>query len=367
MVKARSPEAHEFNDVVEFLDTQLRENNSTWTIKAEYPTALTPSNIHNMSIITDEADEHKIISHAVLKPIITKTPQAIYKIGAIGSVVTAPEYRNQGLSSLNMQNCLTKATAQNCDLVVLWTDKHDFYRKFGFELAGFENTYVFDHELPQQTVHTKFITGPQVDPAALLKLYSQHSVGSIRTIEDMHQYMKIPNTQIYTAWSNTNQLLAYAIEGKGVDLQSFIHEWGGQVSAIIDLMSYMTKTENKAFHLMVPQHAQNLRTALDKIGVFCHRGFLGMIRIHDFESIAVKVKKAFRAEGFDQIVLEKQNDQIIFGYGTDLYTLDHESDLAKILFGPTQIQDMAFIQPQTRDILAKVLPMPIWVWGWDSI
>jgi predicted N-acetyltransferase YhbS len=366
MVKARSPEQHEFNNVVDFLNTHLREN-TAWDINTEYPTALTPSNIHNMSIITDDEDEQKIISHALLKPIITKTPLAIYKIGAIGSVVTDPQHRNQGLSTLNMQNCLAKATAQNCDLVVLWTDQHDFYRKFGFELAGFENTYVFDQELPAQTIHTKFIKGTQVDPLAILKIYSQHSVGSVRTIDDMYQFMKIPNTQVFTAWSNTNQLLAYAIEGKGVDLQSFIHEWGGQVSALIDLVSYMVKTENKNYHLMVPEHSTNLRNSLDQMNVFCHKGVLGMIRIHDFDSIAVKVKKAFRAEGLEQIVLEKQNNQIIFGYGTDLYTLDQESDLIRILFGPTHIQDLTFIQPATRDILSKALPMPLWVWGWDSI
>jgi len=366
MVKARSPQTHEFNDVVDFLNTHLREN-TAWGINTEYPTALTPSNIHNMSIITDDEDEQKIISHALLKPIITKTPHAIYKIGAIGSVVTAPEYRNQGLSSLNMQNCLTKATEQKCDLVVLWTDKQDFYRKFGFELAGFENTYVFEHELPSQTINTKFIKGTQIDPQAILKLYSQHSVGSVRTIDDMYQFMKIPNAQVFTAWSNTNQLLAYAVEGKGADLQSFIHEWGGQVSALIDLVSYMVKTEAKNYHLMVPQHSTNLRTTLDNMNVFCHKGFLGMIRIHEFDSIAAKVKKAFRAEGLEQIVLEKQNGQIIFGYGTDLYTLDHDADLVRILFGPTQIEDLTFIQPNTREILTKALPLPIWVWGWDSI
>jgi len=366
MVKARSPHQHEFNNVVDFLNTQLREN-TTWAINTEYPTALTPSNIHNMSIITDDVDDQKIISHALLKPIITKTPHAIYKIGAIGSVVTAPEYRNQGLSTLNMQNCLAKATAQNCDLVVLWTDQQDFYRKFGFELAGFENTYIFDHELPIQTINTKFIKGPQIDPQAILKLYSQHTVGSVRTIDDMYQYLKIPNAQIFTVWSNTNQLLAYAIEGKGADLQSFIHEWGGQVTALIDLISYMVKTENKNYHLMVPEHSKNLKSTLDNMGIYCHKGFLGMIRIHDFESISVKVKKAFRAEGLEQIVLEKQNQQIIFGYGTDLYTLDNESDLVKILFGPTKIDDLSFIQPGTREILSKVLPMPLWVWGWDSI
>ena len=45
----RSPQSHEFNQVVDFLNTQLRENHQ-WPIASEYPTALSANNIHNMSI-----------------------------------------------------------------------------------------------------------------------------------------------------------------------------------------------------------------------------------------------------------------------------------------------------------------------------
>ena len=114
--------------------------------------------------------------------------------------------------------------------------------------------------------------------------------------------------------------------------QRFIHEWGGQVSALTDLFSHIVRTEQKNYHIMVPAHSTNMRNALDKLELFCHQGFMGMIRIHNFEAVALKVKKAFRAEGYDQFVLEKNNGQVIFGCGTDLYTLDHETDLVKILF-----------------------------------
>lgn len=369
MLKPRSPQQHEFDHVVEFLNHQLRSD-STWPITSEYPTALTPSNIHNMSIITEEgssSEQQKILSHALIKPIITKTPYAIYKIGAIGSVVTAPSFRQQGLSTLNMQNCLAKATAQDCDLVILWTDKYEFYQKFGFELAGQENTYIFDTAQAQRTENIRFIKGSQIDPQAILKLYAQHTVGSVRSLDEIQQFLKIPNSQIYTAWSNNNQLLAYAVDGKGADLQTFIHEWGGQVDALIDLISYMVKTENKSYHLMVPKHSKNLRQELDKLNLFYHSGFLGMVRIHNFEAIAAKVKKAFRSEGYEQIILEKRHGQVVFGYGTDLYTLDHEADLAKILFGPTQIEELTFMKPETRQMFSAILPLPLWVWGWDSI
>ncbi len=379
MQKPRSPEKHEFYTVLEFLNTQLREN-SNWPIHSEYPTAITPNNIHNMSIITDD-DQQKIISHALLKPLITKTPFAIYKMGAIGSVVTDPTFRKQGLSSQNLQHCLTKATEQNCDLLILWSDKHDFYRKFGFELAGYEHTYIIDNPLPLHFSHLvqtqsqtqlqsqslRFVKSHQVDPQAILKLYATHTVSAFRTIDDIQQFMKIPNSHIYTAWGHDNQLLAYAVEGKGLDLQSFIHEWGGQTPALIELINFIVNSEGKTYHLMVPQHATQLRTYLDQLNLTCHHGYMGLIRIHNFDHVAQKVKKAFRAEGFEHIVLEKQNDKVIFGYGSDLYTLDYETDLVKILFGPTHLEDLGFIKEDTLKIFKTLLPLPLWVWGWDSI
>lgn len=359
----RSPEANELQDVVNFLNQNLRENIS-WNINQEYPTALNPQNLHNMSIIEED---NKIVSHAVIKPIITKTPYAIFRIGAIGSVVTDPNYRNKGLSSQNLQNCLSKATAQNCDLVMLWTDQYDFYRRMGFELAGLEYSYELNQPFPIENKEARFVKGTQIDPNAILKIYNQHTVNSVRTTEDISKFFKIPNSNIYTLWSNNNQLLAYSVEGKGADLTNYIHEWGGSVQALMDLWSFMIRTENKSYRIITPQNAINLRK---KLMAHCpqeHQGYLGMIRIHDFESIATKVKKAFRAEGLDRLVLEKQNGEVLLGYGTDVYTLNTETDLVRILFGPIHASQLTFMKPETQEQLAKLLPLPLWVWGWDSI
>lgn len=359
----RSPEAHELEKLVQFLNKNLRQN-AQWQINQEYPTALTPQNLHNMSIIEDG---NEIVSHALIKPIITKTPYAIFRIGAIGSVVTDPNHRNKGLSTQNLQNCLVKATAQNCDLVVLWTDQYDYYRKFGFELAGFEYTYEISQALPIQNKDYKFIKGPQIDPNAMLKVYNQHTVNSVRTVDDIQKCLKIPNSNVFTIWNQQHQLMAYAVEGKGADLTNYIHEWGGNLQCLLDLFSYMIQTENKTYTIMTPMHSVNLRNKLRTLSPTEHQGYLGMIRIHDFDSVAGKIKKAFKSEGLDQIVLEKQHGEIVFGYGLDLYTLGTEADLVQLLFGPTPMTQLDFMKPATQKTLSQILPLPIWIWGWDSI
>lgn len=359
----RSPESHELKQVVDFLNTNLRQDNN-WTITSEYPTALSQNNIHNMSIITED---EKIVAHAVLKTLIIKTPIAIFKVGAIGSVVTDPEYRERGHSRKNIEKCIELAQQQDCDLVVLWTDQFDYYRKMGFELAGFDYSYVIENKTPIKNKDLRFVSGNNVDPAALQKLYSQHTVHAIRSNDDFKQFLKIPNSNLYTAWNQQNQIVAYAVEGKGVDLINYVHEWAGQTEPLIDLFNYMYQQKQTPLTIMTPAHSQNLHRHLATCSTLTHQGFLGMLKLINKTQLLNKIKKAFRAEGYEQIVFEEQNGKIVFGYGTDLYTLDKESDLIQILFGPMDMNSLDFMSAGTKEKLAKLLPMPLWIWGWDSI
>ena len=359
----RSPESHEWTQVVEFLNSNLRKNNN-WTIASEYPTALTSNNIHNMSIIKED---EKIIAHAVLKTLIVKTPHAIFKVGAIGSVFTDPAHRQKGHSRKNIENCIMLAQKQDCDLVILWTDQFDFYRKLGFELAGYDHSYILEKALPIKDNKLRFVSGNNVDPNALLKLYSQHTVQAVRGVEDFRNFLKIPNSNLFTAWDQHNQLLAYAVEGKGIDLINYIHEWSGQVDALLDLFQYIRAQKKDVITIMTPAHSQNLRLKLSQQAEVSHQGFLGMLKIVNKDALLNKVKKAFRAEGFDKIVLEQQDDHCVFGFGPDLYTLKKESDLIQMLFGPLEINSLDFVSAEAKQKLSTILPLPLWIWGWDSI
>lgn len=362
----RSPELTEFNHVVSFLDDHLRKE-AGWSIAKEYPTAITPNNIHNMSIIKDN---DQVVAHALIKPLVVKSPHAIFKIAAIGSVVTSPDHRNHGFSTQNIEKCLELAQKQDCDLAILWTDQFDFYRKLGFELAGFEQTYMINQSFEVKNKKLRFIKDNKVDPAAIQKLYSQHTVHAIRTNEEIASFLRIPQCHLYTAWNEYNQIVAYAAEGKGIDLTNYIHEWGGQVEALIDLFSYIHSEKQKSNQnliVMCPSHSTNLKKHLSEVTQTNHLGYLGMIKPVNTEQFLNKIKKAFRSEGLEQIVFEKRENSIVFGYGADIYTLDNEKDLAQMIFGPTQINNMEFIKKETREKLATLLPLPLWIWGWDSI
>lgn len=364
MEEPRQPHHEEFKSVLNFLNSKLREN-ANWSIATEYPTALTPNNIHNMRIITDENEA--VLAHAVLKPLIIKSPHVVFKVGAIGSVVTSPEHRNKGYSTKIINECNRLATEQQCDITILWTDKFDFYRKFGYELAGTEYSFVIEENFSMPNSNLKFKKDIKVSAEAIFRIYQTHTVNSVRSVEEINKFIQIPQTNLYTAWDINGQLMAYAAEGKGADLSGYIHEWGGSVQNLMSLFSYIRKEKNTPITVITPKHAENLITHLREISAIENQGFLGMIKVVNFEQLSAKIKRAFRAEGIADILLEKQNNNYVFGIGKDYCTLENDSDFARLLFGPIDYTALEVFDVETVKKLQKILPLKLWIWGWDSI
>jgi hypothetical protein len=317
-----------------------------------------------MRIITED---DQVVSHAVLKPLVVKSPHVIFKVGAIGSVVTNETHRNQGLSTKIIEDCLQQATRQQCDIAILWTDLYDFYRKMGFELAGTEISMVVEEEFQAPDPTLRLSRDAKVAAEAIHRLYSIHTVNSVRSVEETRKFLNIPQTQVYTAWDTSGQLAAYAVEGKGVDLGGYIHEWGGSVTAIITLLSFIRREKQKAITIIVPPHSHNLINRLREKPVTYNQGYLGMIKILNFEQLAAKIKRAFRAESMADIVLEKRQGKCVFGCNGDLAVLDGETNLTHLLFGPVDIAALKVFRPETCEKLSKILPLSLWIWGWDSI
>lgn len=361
----RSPVVDEWPQVMDFLNLNLRSQ-AGWSIAAEYPTTLHFSNLHNMRIIKEH---ERVLSHAVLRPIIVKSPHLIYKVGAIGSVVTDESHRGKGLSTQIIGDCINLAGQQQCDIAILWTNLYDFYRKMGFELAGSEVSIILEDNFSAPTnEYFRFSSEKNVSSESIFRLYSQHSVSTVRSPEEIKKYLTIPNTQIHTAWSTDGQLSAYAIEGKGADLTGYIHEWGGSVSALLALFSHIRKEKNSSITIICPRHANNLISQLKSInGAIPNFGYLGMIKIINFEQLSAKIKRAFRSEGIADFVLEKQDKNYIFGVGKELFTLENESLVTQLLFGPVDYKEIGIFSEQALSKIQKILPLQFWLWGWDSI
>ena len=355
---------HELPEFVSFLSTQLRPDKG-WSIAEEYPLAIHGANLNNVRVMKEA---NSFVSAAVMKPLVIKSPAGLFKVAAIGSVVTAPEHRNRGLSSQVLEDCLIAARAHGCDFAILWSNLVEFYRKLGFEMAGTEISVTIPATFkPAETAQgLRFMQSNKVDPEAILRLYNQHTTGTIRTVEDVRKFLTIPNSRVFTAWDESNRLQAYAVEGKGADLETYIHEWGGGVSKILPLLKYAVG-ERGPLTLISPSHSANLIRQLELAGCKQHSGVLGMIKILNPANVLTKMKKYVRAMGEEEIILEARDGKFYLGYRQQLFTTDAETDLVRLIFGPIKASQLNGFDAETSAAFEKLFPIAMWVWGWDSV
>jgi hypothetical protein len=182
----------------------------------------------------------------------------------------------------------------------------------------------------------------------------------VRTAEDIRRHLSIPNARVYTAWDNNNQLLAYAVEGKGADLTGYIHEWGGGVSALLPLLAHIRTQFGRAITLIAPADSQNLIRHLKQWPVMIYEGFLGMIKPVNEKSLFLKINRRARQLGITDFNIESHNGKIRVGTPADSIQLNTTGELARLLFGP---HPEGALKAEYRDLF----PIPMWVWGWDSV
>ncbi|MEZ4872934.1 MAG: GNAT family N-acetyltransferase [Bdellovibrionales bacterium] len=354
----------DYENVLDFLNNNLRPEQG-WSIDKEYPTAINPHNHLNMHIVKDGDN---IVSHALTRDLMIKSPISLFKVTTIGSVVTDEKYRNKGLSKATIENCLEASREKGCDFAILWSDLHNFYSKIGFELAGSEISYVINKPLPEATEPLRVIEGNKISAQAIADLYNKHTVVSLRNASDIQKYLAIPEMRVYTAWDSNNKLRAYAIEGKGVDLSGYIHEWGGNVTDLLSLISHMQKTQNKTYTLIAPMHSQNLHRQMQSLGFQPHHGYLGMIKIINPKSLFLKISNYARSVGIPELII-RQDDENEYAVGTEknLYNTNSLSDMTQLIFGPHHPDQLKDFDNETRHKIENILPLPMWIWGWDSI
>ncbi|MDB2425977.1 GNAT family N-acetyltransferase [bacterium] len=360
----RSLQEAEFSSLVNFLDDNLRSDDN-WSIKDEYPLALNKKNLDNIKVISVDG---KIASHAVSKNLIVMTPIGLFNIAAIGNVTTDPSHRNKHYASKIVENCVESSKKRNCDFSILWTDKYTIYQKLGFELAGFEVNLQISKPLAAPPLNLKVLNTKKVSPQALLNLYTRHTSRTLRTLDDVKSYLDIPNSNLYTAWTHDNQLVAYAVEGRGKDFGGYFHEWGGDVPHITYLLAEIQKNYRSVFNLISPAHSQNLINSLKNQGATTTTGFLGMINVNSFDGIFEKLTRYSRYFNIKDLVLKQVGDnQYIFGLGEDTYQITGKKSMTQFIFGPSDHSIINKFSPEVKEAYEKILPMPMWVWGWDSV
>lgn len=128
--------------------------------------------------------EGEVIANVSVTPLTLTVAGERIRALQLGTVMTSPEYRGQGLQRLLMERVLAEAAGQ-CDMIYLYANDSvmDFYPKFGFEPAV---EYAFSRALPEGggAAATPADMNDAADREKLLRLYRQGNPFSLATARD---------------------------------------------------------------------------------------------------------------------------------------------------------------------------------------
>jgi N-acetylglutamate synthase-like GNAT family acetyltransferase len=360
--RALRPEEH--SSAMQLLNSVLRPNGPSDILK-EYPLALGTGNIENMRVMVQGK---KVLSHAAIYFSTLLSGNLAFKVGVIGSVATHPEHRRQRLGSAIIRDSIRIMEEAGCHLSVLWTQRKDFYRSFGYESAGQEYLFsVKPSEFRHISTDCKVVDYSPEHLPAVIEIHNRETLRTERAQEEWQAYLGIPKTRILLALRN-GKATAYAVMGKGEDFRRCILEWGGNAQDTLCLVREFVLAAGHEIMLLAPAYSNEFTRLLEQMRLPKVFEYLAMIRIIDVDAISALVRDYVSGRlGADfQILKTGTGSRIVIGE-TEV-PVKPENALPRILFGPDVASGLLPALPsKMASALDKALPVPLFIWGLDSV
>ena len=273
----------------------------------------------------------QLVATASIRLSDMKTNTNPIQVGLIGSVVTSPQWRGQGLAKHVVSLALQWGRTREITAAILWGSELDLYRKIGFELCG-EQVRV-----PLDTIQNLVGSDREQDirqgwSPQLFKLIQRRPGGLNLRPDDIFWFSSHKNVDWY--WIGQESApRAYAAVGRGIDLEGFVHEWGGESRALMALLVRLNKIRPGLSLL-------GSRWALQETGLHLQYNddaleYLCMAKVYEPELI---YKAFYPGETFPKVIAQAD-----------------PSEWPQLLFGPASV-----VSAHVKKTL------PLWIWGLDA-
>jgi len=201
-------------------------------------------------------ESSELVSHVMTAKVTLMTGEGSLRALLIGSVATRPSHRGRGHATAVLEQVLDRARSEGLDLVLLWSDQWDFYRRLGFEPMGrqLEVRLHFDNRQRDPAVRPARVG----DLPALLALHERKPLRVRRELAAMALMLSAAPMETWVL-DEAGGLQAYACLGKGQDFGGWWHELGGEDADVRRLLSgAMAHLGRDTATVMVPPYRTEL-------------------------------------------------------------------------------------------------------------
>ncbi len=330
--------------IVQFLDENLRPG-AGFSVREEFPSVF--GEYPGANSFYAQAGG-RVVGHAAFMSRVFRHPLFHFKVGLIGSVVTAEAYRGHGIASTLLREALAQLKNSGCLFAVLWAENADFYRPLGFERVGREQSFRFsaasiaDDEI--RDVVQEFDSARHLE--GLWRLYHQHSLTVDRSIQEFKRLTRIPHARIFVT-VEADTVTSYTVVHKGLDFENYIHEWGGRLECVRSNVAFLQKKIFKQQDLTLIAPGEYDLAKLRSLSQESHRGVLGMAKLLD--------RQRLRALYLDYLKAT----------GNKLWMTDEWGGDGRSMPLKTDAEFMRAVLGEEKP--AEHPTLPFFLWGFDSI
>lgn len=324
----------------------------------------------------EEQDEVRAACGLLVRELVSGRERL--RVGLIGSVCTHEAHRGRGLGRRLLERAEARLAELGCTLAWLWADEPGFYEHLGWRSAGCEVVFALDAKAlagipadPRAHLRAHLRAVAPDDFAALHRLYEAHATRVDRTLGETRALLAGPGIATLVL-ERGRDVVAYACVGRGADLAGCVHEWAGAPDDVLALVREHAARARRAtaLYLMTPSDAHALHARLAELGVAGHAGVLGMVKLLDPAAATDFVRRA--ARGRVTAGLGARRDDAVTHL--DAHFSGPRGELS---FAPHELLDLLVPARNARSAIEALeratgtdlptLPLPLYLWGLDSI
>lgn len=371
--------------IVAWLESGLRPG-GPGRLEREYPLCFAPDS--SAAAIVGYAGSEPA-SFCLLLPTRFELGRGALGAGLISLVYTDPLHRGRGLARRVVRRAVVEARAQGLGLCLLWSEAglEDFYAAQGFTRAGGESLIAFDRSLLEAALadgarpavrglpDLRIEAAAESDWSAILALRAER-LCHVALPGAAKQWLGIPQLEVRVA-RRGSAVVGFAMRGRGDDFAGVIHEWGGETDAVLRCCEALLPAEDgEGLLLLAPRETTPLAWRLRTAGARTLRHPLAWIQIacpttfgRDLASIVPGLASvsvaALDPEAPAEARLRVRDGKT--GAALELAAADW---LAVLLGGVDTAHDQrarASVRPVLPESTLSKLPLPLFVWGLESI
>ena len=354
-------ESDERETLLSWLEKGLRDGRRG-RLRAEYPVSLEEGAAECHRVVLEAGHP---VAHAMWHVALMQADAVRVPIGMIGLVYTDPASRGRGLARACIEACLRDLAARGVPVAALWSDRHALYARLGFHPAGREKLYGVDGPICRRAQPEA--RRPIVAPARtrdfpqLEALYAAKRIRVRRSPGALAALASAPDTAIVVAREG-DEPLAYAALGRGDDFPGVVHEWAGDPRGVLACLEALCSEGGAVGWLGGPLDAEP-GPALLRAGASVHPGAFGLVRLLD----AGELWRSFAPSLSERVRFESVEGAVALAGGRGAVRLDMAEALSLLFDGRISARARRALTPSERDALREHLPLPLYVWGFDSI